>query len=488
MRKSGLFALLLFAAAAWAQAPHITSFTNGVPGDNLYGPGTFLIIFGTFTPESAGRDYTITVGGQTTGINVAFDGVFIGATIPPTAPPGATSLVITYLGLPSNALPIIIAKLAPAFQGLGYSSTGGPQGSPIITYRPFLHQSNGQAISAASPASLGEVVQAEVTGLASEVAPSVLPTVTIAGQNAPVIQVNGSVNNPASETVFFGVPQSTPLGNEPVVVTVAGVAGLTGYLVIGSPSQPVPVVPSNGIINNGGFDHSVGGGLVVSPGLIAAIFGSNLSTKTIPENGFVPGTKSLSTLVEGTSVTFDGIPAPIYGVSPAQVDVQVPFELGTATSAQVVVTVNGSSSAPVTLPLMTATPGIDTLNSSGAGAAVIENADGTPNSAGNPAVRGDVIQIFATGLGPVSPFAVSGVAASSSPLSECVNTPTVTIGGVAVVESLADSPFDFCGLSPNFVGLWQVNIRVPASISPGTVPLSLEIAGVTSNSETVFVK
>jgi uncharacterized protein (TIGR03437 family) len=247
-------------------------------------------------------------------------------------------------------------------------------------------------------------------------------------------------------------------------------------------------VPSNGIINNGGFDHSVGGGLVASPGLIAAIFGSNLSTITVPENGFVPGTNSLATSVHGTSVTFDGIPAPIYGVSPVQVDVQVPFELGTATSAQVVVTVNGSSSAPVKLPLTTATPGIVTGNSSGAGAGVIENADGSRNSAANPAARGDVIQIFATGLGPVSPVAVSGMAASSSPLSECVNTPTVTIGGVAVVESLTDSPFDFCGLSPNFVGLWQVNVRVPASISTGTVPLSLEIGGVTSNSVTVFVK
>jgi uncharacterized protein (TIGR03437 family) len=488
MRKRNLSALLLFATTAWAQAPQITSFTNSVPGDNLYGPGTFLIIFGTFVPESAGRDYTITVGGQTTGINVAVDGVFIAATIPPATPPGATSLVITYLGQPSNALPITIAPLAPEFQGVGYTSTGGPQGSPVFTYHPFVHQSTGQEITAASPASLGEVVEAEVTGLGSNVAPSVLPTITIAGLNARVLQVNGSVNDPASETIFFGVPQSTPLGNDPVVVTVAGVPSLPEYLVVGSPSQPVPLVPSNGIINNGGFNNSVGSGLVASPGLIAAIFGSNLSTITAPENGFVPGTHSLATLVHGTSVTFDGIPAPIYGVSPGQVNVQVPFELGTATSAQVVVTVNGSSSAPVNLPLMPATPGIDTVNSSGAGAGVIENADGTTNSAANPAARGDVIQIFATGLGPVSPVAVSGVAASASPLSECVNTPTVTIGGVAVVESLADSPFDFCGLSPNFVGLWQVNVRVPASISTGAVPLSLEIGGVTSNSVTVFVK
>jgi uncharacterized protein (TIGR03437 family) len=488
MRKGSLIALLLFAPAALAQAPQITSFTTGVPGDILYGPGTFLIIFGTFTTPSAGDDYTITVGGQTTGINVAFSGAFIHATIPSTTPPGATSLVITYLGQPSNALPITITPLAPEFQGESYSSTGGPQGSPIITYNPFVHQSTGQDITAASPASLGEVVQAEVTGLGSDIAPSVIPTVTIAGQNARVLQVNGSVNDPASETLYFGVPQSTPLGNDPVVVTVAGVASLTEYLVVGSPSQPAPVVPSNGIINNGGFNNSVGGGLVASPGLIVAIFGSNLSTITVPENGFVPGTNSLATLVQGTSVTFDGIPAPIYGVTPGQVNVQVPFELGTATSAQVVVTVNGSSSAPVNLPLMTATPGIVTLNSSGAGVAVIENADSTLNSAANPAARGDVIQIFATGLGPVSPLAVSGVAASSSPLSQCVNTPTVTIGGVAVVESLADSPFDFCGLTPNFVGLWQVNVRVPASISTGTVPLSLAIAGVTSNSVTVFVK
>src|SRR5580698_8684781 len=114
MWKVRIICLLVLAAAAWAQsAPVITNYTNGVPGDNLYGPGTFLIIFGTFVPESAGRDYTISVGGASGGINVAANGVFIAATIPATAAAGPTTLVITYQGLASNALPITIAALAP---------------------------------------------------------------------------------------------------------------------------------------------------------------------------------------------------------------------------------------------------------------------------------------------------------------------------------------------------------------------------------------
>ena len=71
MRKACFPFLILCAANAWAAAPVITSFTTDIPGVTTFGPGTELYILGTFVPQSAGRDYTITVGGQTGGIKGA---------------------------------------------------------------------------------------------------------------------------------------------------------------------------------------------------------------------------------------------------------------------------------------------------------------------------------------------------------------------------------------------------------------------------------
>ena len=72
-----IFLIMMLTPAAWAQAPVISSVTTDVPGVTAIGPGTEIYIIGTFVPQSAGRDYTITVGGQTSGINVADAGTYI---------------------------------------------------------------------------------------------------------------------------------------------------------------------------------------------------------------------------------------------------------------------------------------------------------------------------------------------------------------------------------------------------------------------------
>jgi hypothetical protein len=105
--------ILLLSSAAWAQAPKITSFVTLANLDTNAGPGPELVIFGSFARPTAGRDYTITVAGQTTGINVAANGVFLLATVPPTSPSGAQTLSIGYPGQPSNALSIQISVPAP---------------------------------------------------------------------------------------------------------------------------------------------------------------------------------------------------------------------------------------------------------------------------------------------------------------------------------------------------------------------------------------
>src|SRR5205085_396997 len=125
-------------------------------------------------------------------------------------------------------------------------------------------------------------------------------------------------------------------------------------------------------------------------------------------------------------------------------------------SATVVVTRNGAPSAPQTLQVGQYSPGIFSTQF-GVGQAIAINIDGSlaaatgsiPGLATHPARAGDTVIILATGLGPVNSAPANG-ANSVDALRSTVATPTVTIGGIS-------APVDFSGLSPQFVGVNQLN-------------------------------
>src|SRR5206468_248849 len=112
----------------------------------------------------------------------------------------------------------------------------------------------------------------------------------------------------------------------------------------------------------------------------------------------------------------------------------------------------------------------------------ILNQDSSPNSTENPARAGSVIQIFATGLGATNPPSITGQAgATSPPLNLTVNSPVVKIDGVSAEVS-------FSGLAPGFVGLYQVNVRVPSAIPTGSKPVQIQMRTQTSNTATVAIR
>ncbi len=92
---------------------------------------------------------------------------------------------------------------------------------------------------------------------------------------------------------------------------------------------------------------------------------------------------------------------------------------------------------------------------------------------GNPAVRGQTVQLYANGLGPVTNQPATGDPAPSSPLAQTKSTPVVTIGGQTAV-------IGFSGLAPGFAGLYQINVTVPNGVTPGLLPLVVTIGGKTS--------
>ena len=186
-----------------------------------------------------------------------------------------------------------------------------------------------------------------------------------------------------------------------------------------------------------------------------------------------------------------GANVPLFFISPGQINFQVPyFNITGPTPTNLTIT-EGTLSTTITVSVTPYAPGLYTTNSQGtgqaaaiiAGTASIAAPSGTfPGS--RPAQKGEFVSLYCTGLGAVSHRPALGAPSPSNPLplATTAATPTVTVGG-------ADASVSFSGLAPGYVGLYQVNIQVPATAPSGAaVPVILSIGGVTANTVTLAVQ
>ena len=189
--------------------------------------------------------------------------------------------------------------------------------------------------------------------------------------------------------------------------------------------------------------------------------------------------------LDGVTVSFDvpsakiSVPGYLTYASPGQVNVQVPWELQGQTSAQVKVTLYGYSyGSVVTVPLADTAPAFFDI---GGGIAAARDQNNAVVTTANPVKRGQVVQLYMNGLGPVTNGPASGEFASTTVLTYTkAKDAAVTIGG-------QPAQVLFSGLAPGFPGLYQVNAVVPTGISAGTVPITLTIAGATAKALTLPV-
>ncbi len=222
----------------------------------------------------------------------------------------------------------------------------------------------------------------------------------------------------------------------------------------------------------------------VSPGKIAVVYGSNLGPGAPAtfqvNNGFIP------TQLAGTSVLFNslsgsgGVPAPVLYASATQVSFVVPYAV-TGTQALVAVSHNGQMSGPFTVAVAASAPSLFTVNGTGAGQAAAINADGTVNSAINPARAGNYISLYATGEGQTTPQGVDGKLATH-PLPTPDLPVSVTVGGIpAIVQYKGGGPGEVAGLM-------QVNVQIPAGVQPGGyVPVVLTVGDASSTPGAVWI-
>lgn len=225
---------------------------------------------------------------------------------------------------------------------------------------------------------------------------------------------------------------------------------------------------------------SGGSAAPISPGEIVVLAGNGLGPANLTVN--TPTKGVFGTQLAGTTVSFNGTPAPIVYTSSGYVAAIVPYEIYGQQSVPVTVTYNNATTAVTTMPVALSAPGIFTADSTGSGQAAALNQDGTLNSASNPASAGSIITFYATGEGQTNPGGVDGKIANSSPYPAPIQPVSVTIGDLAGVVQYA-------GAAPSLVaGVLQINVQVPTGIAASAaVPVVLTVGGVVSPAVTIAV-
>ena len=314
--------------------------------------------------------------------------------------------------------------------------------------------------SAASVASTGSVTITATVTSTSGATPTGSITFTSSGNQIGVASLSGTGSS-ASATITVGAAQ-LQVGANSIVAQYSGNASLNGAT--GSISVAVTAVssgpPTISALANGASFHQA-----YAPGMVLTIFGSNLADTT-----WIAPSVPLALQVSGVSVTIGTVSAPLYYVSPVQLNVQIPYETPVNQPVTLTLTNNGRT-ATTKLTVAAAAPGL------------FADANGAIVPAATVA-RGAIVTLYLTGAGAVSPAIATGAApASGTPVAQLpapVQATGVSIGGV-------DATVAFAGIPTALVGVTQINLLVSTNTPLGTQPVVVTIGGVASAPATITV-
>jgi len=326
-----------------------------------------------------------------------------------------------------------------------------------------------------------------ITGLTNGA--KVTQTFSVSNLGASNLTVSGGTATTTAGGNFLSV---TAANNSLVSVT-ADPAGLqpgvySGSIALTSNAVNATSVPVQFVVTNPSVPNISFGGVVdnttfrpiLAPGDIAALFGSQLGGPTPTGASSLP----LSTSLAGVRVLVNNLPAPVYYASAGQINFIVPLATQPG-PAQVTVEYNGQQGNTVSTNIQLRAPRILRLGVGEYG--IITNQDGsfpmpaTPGLNSHPAKPGDVLTIYAIGLGATNPAVADGAAAPASEPLARTPLPIVTFGGGFNGSPTPGTVF-YSGLTPGFVGLYQINVTIPADAPIGNaVGLQFSVGGATSN-------
>jgi uncharacterized protein (TIGR03437 family) len=203
---------------------------------------------------------------------------------------------------------------------------------------------------------------------------------------------------------------------------------------------------------------------------IGTIYGANLAydTAALTPNDIRGGVLPTVLGTSETQVFINNYAADLYYVSPGQINFLVPPNL-TAQPAILQVTIDGLAGPAIPFTLAVAAPALFQLDAQNA---VATEADGSVLTPTSPAKPGDLVMLYATGLGPVTPPVIYGqLPTAAAPLVDVASL-SILLDGAAVDASA----IQYAGIAPDFAGLYQINLMLPASTGCSPV-IRLQIDG-----------
>lgn len=233
------------------------------------------------------------------------------------------------------------------------------------------------------------------------------------------------------------------------------------------PSLVEPCIPATGVRNAASFLPGP-----VAPGEIITIFGAGLGPAALA-GLTLDSSGAVSRVLAETRVLVDGNPVPILYTRSDQLSAIIPYSVAGNAAANIEVEFRGKKTASFAVNVDAAAPGLFTA-ANGVGQGAILNQNLSFNSAANPAARGDVVVLYATGEGQTQPTGMEGAVTGSAPPKPLLPV-KVRIGGV-------DAVVQYAGEAPGLVtGVLQVNAVVPAAVRPGSqVPVILMLGNFSS--------
>jgi uncharacterized protein (TIGR03437 family) len=266
-----------------------------------------------------------------------------------------------------------------------------------------------------------------------------VPLAGSAGKATATLTVQGTQLTQGNATMTAIYSGSSSNVSAPVTVSVQS----------GTSSDPFPAV--TGLSNAASFTAAF------APGEIMAITGTNLA----PSAASAP-TIPLPILLSGVAATINGVAAPLYFVSPTVMNIQIPYE--TAAGTAILAINNNGKVVSQTITVSAIAPGIF----------MDQNRAPIPNTSAAP---GQVVSLYVTGAGAMSPAIATGAAPALSvavtDLPKPAQPTSVKVGGQTAT-------IQFIGIPWNLAGVLLINYQVPAGLSAGVQPVTVTIGSATS--------
>jgi uncharacterized protein (TIGR03437 family) len=357
--------------------------------------------------------------------------------------------------------------LNQALTPIGSSGTGATGGGALPS--PGGPSSTGRPVAAVAAVGGSSYARFSIPVTAANATPSDTGLVEVVDLNtsrttatAGALEVTSAVARAGARVNVLG--RSMVLDSAGATAFVLTASGLSVIPLATSTAQNLPQVPGNGVVNTANFLGTV------APGGLISIFGANLASAATAASSPLP------TLLGGACVTLNNTPLSLLATSPSQINAQLPPTLAAGRYPLVVRSLTGqaaSSSVNVTVSKYAPAVFVD-----GQGAALY-HADGTRVNQDHPGKRDEKLTLYATGLGVTTGGRVTvGTPAPASPLA--VTAPVSLYFGNPLIKEAAII-VDWSGLLPGYIGVYQINCRIPgAHLNGDALPITLKIGGVSS--------